>query len=390
MDSIFQNKKFLAAIIIFAVVIIVVVVIFCGSRSKKQDAITERSAPERQVHEVLDPGTTTDDLYEGFKMDSVVAKPPVSDFSKFGCSYSGGNIHSSDHAFLLTKYGPYTDDGNQWGMGGTISVTKKFCEGRFHLTETGIYFLHDTKCVLVKDRVLDSGIFIRKVFVFGKTLYCIAGGKIYSGITESYFKNRNIFSPTIELVDSRSSNDWDWIESVIILGRDISSHEILDVDVGMGVNPSRFDSDLENSDETIAITCYSGECYIYKYKRWTTRYVSNSKSRNFSLERGELPDRIKLGYEDQELHFRGRNMCFIKHTKNGIITIYEDDEILDAVVDPSSKSDGFYMITPSMQVQHHDFEGGIHRMSVLPKRASRLLRNGNEAWCISSGSHYFS
>lgn len=396
MDISTPNIRILIGVSVFVVVFVVVIIVIAIYRQRANINVSSPKiiVPTIEIADESPPGTKAPSSYTGFHIDYTACSAPKSQFSKDGSAYSSRNIYTNNHAFLLSQNGMYMDNGNQWGMKETLSISQPISGGRFHLTENGIYFLRDKYCTLVYNSSTSNNK-ILKLFVYKNALYCRrADNKLYFGFTSNHFSNILDEYEHYEYNDMTFCKEWQWDEVKTIEGHDISSMCIYDVDVGLGQNPDQFSENwVDNKKEDIiSISTDNGECHIFKHSYWNTKvidpYDEDIHGASTVSRYTTIPNRILLGFSDQELHFFGRKVCLNKYKNGKIFTLYSVDNVKYAVSDPKSRNNGMYVVLKSKEIAHYSFEDGTVKKKMLGKRAEFLLRSGNEVWVICTGERY--
>ena len=337
---------------------------------------------------------------ESFILHDVVTKKPISTRAKQLAIYTSNTVSTTEHPFLINRRGMYMDQSNNWALSETTCSTSKFCGGRFYLCKTAWYFVthHDVLINMGDGYLVDNDVKsdrITKLFVYNGMLYALAGDYMYAAFSQNLFRHAYL-SVTLVPHSCVSSprgarSRWFWDRVKNISGKDITSSTIYDVDVGLGTNPSLFPRDWRDPkpEECIAISTNEGECYIYKHGNWRTvaidPYNVGVVGAATVTSNTQIPNRIRLGYNNQELYFYGRTVVFMKYMSGVYKELYRIDGIHDAVIDPMSRIDGIWTLTRDLKLIHYTYKEEVVRRRAYDIDGVLLGRSANECYIVNSG-----
>lgn len=337
---------------------------------------------------------------ESFILHDVVTKKPISAKAKQLAVYTTNTVSTTEHPFLINRRGIYMDRSNNWILSETTCSTSKFCGGRFYLCNGVWYFITQNDVAInMGDGYLVDGDKnsdkILKLFIYNGILYALAGDYIYAGFSQNLFRHAylSISLTTHSCVSSPrgARSRWVWDRVKNISGKDISSSTIYDVDVGLGTNPALFSRDWKDPkpEECIAISTNEGECYIYKHGNWRTVVIDPYNvgvvgAATVSVNR-QIPNRIRLGYNNQELYFYGRAVCFMKYMSGVYKELYRIDGVHDAIIDPMSRIDGIWTLSRDLKLIYYSNKDGICRRRAYDIDGILLGRAANECYIVNSG-----
>lgn len=399
-------------LLVVIVIIIIVISIIATIRIRRRKKETPKHTPLPTIKPEYTPVfkacpgqrcNSTEECEQGcFSLHGISSKLPISELAKTGSNYLKTSVSTTNHPFLLNKNGMFMDEGNQWSLAGSKSCSEDIGGGRFHLTETGIYFLTNLAAgadVLLK---IDEGHFgsgekivdIHKLFIYNNYLYAFSGRRLYVGFNMDQFRHvylrttwsaHSYHEPGIEY-----RRQWTWSIVNHIAGKDITNIHIYDVDVGLGINPSLFGADWKpkKKEETLSISTNDGECHIYKNNTWRTVAIDPYRTGVVGAATvtgaHNVPNRIRLGYDDQEIWFYGRTVAFTKYFDGAYNELYRVENVYDAIVDVKCRRDGLWVLTKSLELVHYMYNGTLVKK---PRNTSgvRLERAGDEAWITCTG-----
>ena len=336
---------------------------------------------------------------DSFSMGGVASKRPISQHAQIAARYTKTSVGTNEHPFLLNHKGFYMDKSSQWSLSDCVSVTSKMCGGRFYLCRGRWYYISDSDFIIEMDKAQIRGKNgveqIRKLFIYGDQLYALSSEKIYCGFGEELFDHTYLttkYKPHSYVIPpAESRRRWVWDEVRHISGKDITASTIYDVDVGLGTNPALFPEGWKDPhpEQSIAISTNEGECFIYKNGNWRTvpldPYRTGIVGAATVTKVSDVPNRVRLGYDDQEILFFGRRVVFMKFTQGHYQEMYSIDNIHDAVIDVGSKKDGLWTLTRDLKVQRYEMIDGVVKKIVYLSDGIALDRAGDENWIINAG-----